>query len=502
MHLLTILAFACLLWRAETPPEFWLISPHNSLGTGVAALGLVVVIGLAGMGATWQARRRLRATPDSFGPHAFHHRTMTVLRVLLIGGFGALVMCSAWPDWFALGGRSPWLQILGDLLVLAPFVLGMISLWITAYPFERELRTKGGEHGSTDDWGLVNYLDFHLRHQLLVVGVPMLLILFAADVTRGFDKELISWTGSVFAPEVALGTAAGFVFVVSPILLCRIWRTETLDAGAVRDRLEALCQRISLRFRDILFWKSGGVMINAAVMGIFAPVRYVLLSDALLSGMTPAQVEAVFGHEAGHIRHRHIPHFLGFAFVGWVVVVSAMEGLACLAIGPDPYVRLSVPAIEGIGLAVTGVFWGLGFGWLSRSFERQADLFGARCVGATPESCQAPCSVHLGAGINTGEPARVCSEGATLFASALERVAELNGIPRDEPSWRHGSIGNRVRFLARVANDPGSAVRFERTMMHVKRLIWLAAALGAAGVTWYWLVVPQPAILKLQSGIH
>ena len=68
----------------------------------------------------------------------------------------------------------------------------------------------------------------------------------------------------------------------------------TLNAGVVRDRLESLGERIGLRFRDILLWKSGGVMVNAAVMGIFAPVRYVLLSDALLSGMTPEQVDRIF----------------------------------------------------------------------------------------------------------------------------------------------------------------------------------------------------------------
>ena len=502
MHLLTILAFACILWRAETPPEFWLIARGNALGTAAAAVGLVAVIGLAAGWLTWHARRKLSSAPGSFGPHAFHHRGMMVLRVLLIVGFAALVMATAWPDWFAFATWSPWLQILGDLITLIPFVLGSVLLWIIAFPFERELRAKGDGHAPGDDWSLWTYLDFHLRHQLLVVAVPMLLILLAADLTRGFDKQLTAWSGSVFAPEVALGAAAALVFVLSPMLLCRVWRTETLASGPVRDRLEALCRRINLRFRDILFWKSGGVMINAAVMGVFAPVRYVLLSDALLSGMTPEQVEAVFGHEAGHIRHRHIPHFLVFAFVGWVIVVGVMEGLACASLGSDPWLRLSLPTIEGLGLIATGVFWGLGFGWVSRSFERQADLFGARCVAASAASCDAPCSVHLDSGQATDEPQRVCSAGAAVFASALERVAELNGIPRDERSWRHGSIGQRVRFLAKVAGDPGCAVRFERRMVRVKRLIWAAAAAGGVAVVLYWLAVPQPAILLLQSGGH
>ncbi len=500
MHLLTIFAFACLLWRAETPPEYWLTSADDVLGTALLASGLVSVIGLAAGLLTWQTRRKLRSVPGSYAPHLFHHRVMTVLRLLLILGFAALVMCTSWPDWFAFGARSPWLQIIGDMIVLVPFVLGSVLLWMASYPLDRDLRGQGSQHLAGDDWSLQSYLDFHIRHQLLVVAVPMLIILFVADLTRGYEDQLILWGGSVFVPEVVLGTAAALVFVISPMLLCRIWRTETLAPGPVRDRLEALCQRINLRFRDILLWKSDGVMINAAVMGVFAPVRYVLLSDALLSGMTPGQVEAVFGHEAGHIRHRHITHFLVFAFVGWVVVVSVMEGLACLSLQHDPWFQMSLSMIEGVGLVVTGIFWGLGFGWVSRGFERQADLFGARCVASSAEACHAPCSVHLGSGSCAEEPERVCSGGAAVFASALERVAALNGIPRDEPSWRHGSIGRRVRFLAKVADDPACAVRFERQMTRVKTFIWVAAFVGGAAVVWYWLAAEQPAILMLQAG--
>ena len=83
--------------------------------------------------------------------------------------------------------------------------------------------------------------------------------------------------------------------------------------------------RRSVSSGDLLVWRSDGMMINAAVMGLLAPVRYVLLSDGLLATMNVSQIEAVFGHEAGHVRHRHIQHFLLFALAGWFLVVGLME---------------------------------------------------------------------------------------------------------------------------------------------------------------------------------
>jgi len=500
MYLWTIFAFACLLWRAESPPQVRIVPADDVCWTLVATVGLVAIIGLSGLWVTRRARHTLRTTPGSYAAHLFHHRATLTLRLLLIGGFATIVLTTPWPEWFAFGRYSPWLQVFGDLIVLTPFVVGSLLLWLTSYGFERDLRVQAGESADPPKWRLSTYLDFNIRHQLLIVAVPMLLILFVADITRGFDQQIAAAFGWIFAPDVLLGTAAAGVFVISPILLCRIWRTEPLAAGPVRARLEALCARINLRFRDILVWKSDGVMINAAVMGVFAPVRYVLLSDALLSSMTPAQIEAVFGHEAGHIRHRHIPHFLIFAFVGWVVVVAVMEGLARISVGPEPWLNLSVEGIESIGLAVTALFWAVCFGWVSRRFERQADLFGARCVAVAPEECHSPCSVHIDAGRTVDEPDRVCAAGASIFASALERVAYLNGIPKEEPSWRHSSIGSRIRFLVSLAGDPARARGFERSITLVKTSIWIVALIGGAAVVWYWSAVGQPAILQLQGG--
>jgi STE24 endopeptidase len=141
----------------------------------------------------------------------------------------------------------------------------------------------------------------------------------------------------------------------------------------------------------------------------------------------------------------------------------------------------------------------IGFGWLSRRFERQADLFGARCVMPEASGCHVPCSVHLeGHSTNTGSE-RVCATAAALFASALDRVACVSGIPHEERSWRHSSVGSRIRFLHSLAGDPARAIRFERIVRRAKAVLLAAAVVGAAGSLYYWSVTPMPALMRWRA---
>lgn len=501
MHLLAIAAFAVLFWRAESEVLFYLVPRDDVIWTLAIVLGGGVAVSVAALATRAYARRLEHGNAGApFRAVEFHHRAMFVLRWSTTVLFAASVMLTPWADWFNFTATSPWLQVFGDLLVLSPFLAESLLLWVIAYPLERRFRQGERSVGETQTpWRLAAYLDFNIRHHLLVVAGPMTLILFAANVIRGYERVLRVWSGWVWAPDLALGAVAAGVFLCAPLLLRRIWRTSPLPAGPLRDRLDDLCRRIGLRCRDILVWKSDGIMINAAVMGIVPAVRYVLLSDALLATMTDRQVEAVFGHEAGHIRYRHIQHFLLFAFVGWIAVAGLMELLANGSRQNGGSWPLSVLAIEGVGAAATIAIWAIGFGWVSRRFERQADLFGARCVTPSASDCDRPCSVHLDSPAPAPQDGRICATAAAVFASALHRVAVLNGIPAEERSWRHSSIGSRIRFLTSLAGDPRWATRFERSIQQIKAILLVAAILGGLGAAWYWWVVPQPALFRLQA---
>ena len=114
-------------------------------------------------------------------------------------------------------------------------------------------------------------------------------------------------------------------------------------------------------------------MANAAVMGLIPPVRYVLLSDSLIEGMPDQQIEAVFGHEAGHVKHHHIAYLVMFVLGSGSLVLLFMEiGLQSFDMLSDSGFRL---AHMGRWLAYPWsaalvIGWFVLFGWVSRRFEQ------------------------------------------------------------------------------------------------------------------------------------
>ena len=507
MHLLTIIAFALLFWRSDGGGAWLLVGPQDVaysvlIAAAIPALTYVLAWLLSG-----RVIRLIRRDPGlANAAQSMHHVDMFLLKAVTIVAFAGLVLCTNWPTIFDLMPVSPWLQILGDMAVLAPFLVAIMLQWLAIYPVDRALRRQVAglpplsHEVDKHVWPFHRYFDFHLRHHILVIAVPMACILMAANLTSGYSDLLRSKTNWEWTPDTLLGMTALVVFLLAPAMLRRIWRTRPLEAGPVRARLEALGARIGLRFRRILVWDSDGLMINAAVMGIVPQVRYVMLSDALLESMTPQQIAAVFGHEAGHVRHHHIQYFLLFAIIGWILVAGLMEGLALWASGQDGDPRLSIMTIQGIGILTTVLIWGIGFGWVSRRFERHADLFGARCVTPSAQGCAVPCSVHPDTSVDIISADRVCASGVAVFISALDRVAALNGIPHDERSWRHSSIGSRITHLTGLAGDPNSACSFERTVRWIMRVLVVAAVLGGACTALYCLCGPTPALLQMESG--
>ena len=176
-----------------------------------------------------------------------------------------------------------------------------------------------------------------------------------------------------------------------------------------------------------------------------------------------------------------------------------MELMARRAIGQDAVTANTELAIETAAIMVTLAYWLLGFGWVSRRFEREADLFGARCVTPTDGACNAPCAVHSVSISPEQHDSRVCATGAAIFTSALDRVAALNGIPRHERSWRHSSIGSRIRFLTSLAGDPNRTTAFERLLRRIKCGLLATTIVGGVVTLYYFISVSEPAILRLQT---
>ena len=214
-----------------------------------------------------------------------------------------------------------------DLVVFLPFVLIQLLVWWGLFFAERALQIR---QGIGIDRGLGRYLVLKGRQSLGLTLPVILMYVLRRDVIRRFFPGWEDY--AVGEPiEIAVlglagpGDARRFSFGwPGRLTRCRQGRCAA-GSNARRDR-------VGFRFTDILVWDTGQMMVNACVTGILPRFRYVLLSDALLESLTPLESAAVFGHEIGHVAHRHFLYF-AFFFMGSLGVLSLFGDLVSL-VGP------------------------------------------------------------------------------------------------------------------------------------------------------------------------
>jgi len=301
------------------------------------------------------------------------------------------------------------------LLKLAPFLLLLLLSWLIYYLIERLF--------SFRMWTLGQYLSFQIR-QAAVIVVPLLALNFVFEAFERFQmiQEYITLYPELMIASFVPMMAA--VYTLIPILARFLWTVETFPKGYLRGRLEVLCKKSGVRIRDILLWHTGRAsIINAAVLGLFGRFRYVIITDGLLRHLSDSEVEAVFGHELGHAKHHHIAIYASF-----LILISYMTMFIMMFAGTGNGIVDSITQL----VLTFGIFIGLVFGFISRRFERQADMFGCKVVGDT-----------------------------MVFVNALEKVALHSGNVRSLRSWMHSSVEKRVKFLINSMYYPAIGEQFQ-----------------------------------------
>jgi Zn-dependent protease with chaperone function len=430
--------------------------PEPSIGNSPAAAGFLTaaVMGALIARAFRVARKALRRLRFEAPPEivtAFQQFRARHLLWLAMGFVLCLTFCGwgwAVEQWF--GGYPG-----TELVLLAPFLIAWITSWLASYRVERELALLGGH----EPLGLRDYMTLQFRRQLALATIPIALVILQRFVTR-------TWPQLDQSPWFVLATFVILLGVVAaaPWLLRPLLGLKSLPPSPLRARLEATARRLKFRYSDLLLWNTHGQMANAMVAGLLPRPRCVLFTDLLLKEMSTEEVEAVLGHEAGHVRYAHLTYY--FAFLAMSLL--ALQGFANMA---TPWLHWAGEWQSLPLLLVTGAVLIFAFGFVSRRCEREADLVGCKAV-----SCGKPqCIAHT-------EPlekeAELCHTGIEIFVNSLERVADANGISRSNPgwlsSWQHGTIANRVAFLEAVRQQPELARQFQFRLRWFRLLsIWV-----------------------------
>ncbi len=247
---------------------------------------------------------------------------------------------------------------------------------------------------------------------LLSALLPFLAYLAGSSlIARSPDWKVLLEEVGLLGGCMAVVMLALFLYTM-PFFLRYAWDTAPLERGWARTMLERVAGSADFRYRELLQWRTGQQMSNAAIVGFTPRSRFVFFSDLLLQQLGPRELAAVFAHEMGHARRAHAAVFGAFAlgfFLGAQEIVDHFE--------------IESPLWGGaILLGLVGL-WYLAFGYLSRRFELEADLESLRVVG----------------------------ESGPLIR-ALELVTGAHAHQRS--SWRHFSTRDRVVFLQRAEQDP------------------------------------------------
>ena len=442
-----------------------------------AGVGLPIAVAtLAHVRLGWLARKLDRTGRVRWVRSA--DRTMVGVSALLGLAFGLAVFVFGW-----LGMVRGWI---GDLVLIdegaamAPSLLALVSVWASQAPIERRVREAAiirsldtGAQLHPPPTTAQHVID-RVRHRLLLVLIPIGMILGWTEAVYLAANRLYEagrFSDDTLSAMAALAQLAGVLatLALTPPIMRRVWSTVALDDGPLRTRLVDLCRAHAVRVRDILVWRTHGTMLNGAVMGIVGPLRYVLLTDALLERLPDAQLEAVMAHEVGHVRRRHMIWLMltllatvGMVSWGFAAITDALRDAATGAGAPvwtHSAWALDAPVLGALGLAGLWVF-----GVVSRRFERQADAFAVQHLSGLTRRTR-------GAGMHA-QP-----EAIEAMAGALDAVARLNHIPPRKFMFRHGSIDERRRALLRLRGAPLDRFPIDRLVRRTKLATLAAIAL-------------------------
>ncbi|OLZ41681.1 peptidase M48 [Natrinema saccharevitans] len=292
-------------------------------------------------------------------------------------------------------------------IVLVSFgivTLPLVGMALGSYPTVRSLRDT-----SASPWRVV-------KGVLAVMGITA--------VSVGVALAGFFAIRSVFGSSlpVLIGGLGAVVFVgfgLSPYLIV-IFQDRVPLEGRHRERVERLCADLGYRPRGLSLLEGESTKTaNALVAGTVPGLRYVFLTDYLLTECDDDELRAILAHEFGHVAGRHLWQrgLLTVAVFGGWIVGAEFVGFGALeeAVG---FLGFFLPF-----MGLYAVYHVVLLGGLARWQEFRADAYAARRAGRE----------------------------ATV--AALERLADANDTRREAGLFyslatHHPPIGDRIEAVS------------------------------------------------------
>ena len=188
----------------------------------------------------------------------------------------------------------------------------------------------------------------------------------------------------IWASAITIAFAA-FVGLISPVYVAPLFNTYTpLPDSPVKQSILAMAKANGVPVDNVYTFDASrqSDRISANVSGLFGTTR-ISLTDNLMKRATPAEVEAVLGHEIGHYVLGHT--YTGLLWIALVIVVGfwflnfSFRFLTAIFGGNWDVRQIDDPAGLPVLYAVGMVYLLLAtpaLNTISRNIEAQADIFG------------------------------------------------------------------------------------------------------------------------------
>jgi STE24 endopeptidase len=439
-----------------------LIALALPMASGLLMIGVRVALGRRAMDRGGGLRHALAA-----------ERAVRLLPWLALVGYAVAVLACGWLDLVRTWTGD--VVLLDELVAISPALAAPLLSWWLFYPIERRFREAVVFRRL--DSGLpvyavpsrFRYVVTQTRLQLLLTLVPIVLLLTWSE---GVRSVAAAWSLSPsWRIDVASMIGSLTIFACAPAIARWTLDVTPMAPGPTRDDLMNVCRSHNVGIRDLLVWHTDGAMINGAVMGLLAPLRYVMLTDALLDSLTRPQLLAVMAHEVGHVRRRHL--WWMAASIAAIAVMTEVVGQLVLwavdfTLHPPDLFWIWIEGAASIG-AMTVMFFA--FGWISRRFERQADTFAVQHLSRHGQASPL-----------------ITPESVDAMTSALDAVSSLNSIDPDRRSWRHGSIRWRRRYLRDLVGQSIERLAIDRLVVGIKLTAILTLLIGAGLLMTPWVI--------------